>query len=214
MPEVDIFSQEFWDERYSHPGHVWSGRPNAQLVAHVQDLAPGRAIDVGCGEGGDAIWLAHQGWTVTGVDISPIGLAKAAAHAQESGAEIAGRIEWEPVDLYAAEMEPLGSFDLVNSQYLHMPPDVRDRAFARLAAAVAPGGHLLLASHHPSDLSIPGLRPDRRELFYTPEELVARLDPAGWEILVAAAVERDGKDRDGRPVIVRDTVLFARRRVS
>jgi hypothetical protein len=95
-----------------------------------------------------------------------------------------------------------------------MPPEVRDRAFARLAAAVAPGGHLLLASHHPSDLAIPGLRPDRRELFYTPEELVARLDPAGWEILVAAAVERDGKDRDGRPVIVRDTVLFARRRVS
>ena len=212
MSDLNIFSREFWDERYSHPGHVWSGRPNVQLVAHVQGLAPGRAIDVGCGEGGDAIWLARQGWTVTGADISPVGLAKAAAHAQEAGSDVAARITWGPVDLYGDEMEPLGSYDLVNSQYLHMPPDVRDRAFARLAAAVGPGGHLLLVSHHPSDLAIPGLRPNRSELFYTAEELVARLDPAGWDILDAAALARDATDREGRPVTVHDAALFAARR--
>lgn len=209
-----MFSQGYWDKRYSHHGHVWSGRPNPQLVALVGPLAPGRAIDVGCGEGADAIWLARQGWTVTGVDVSPVALAKAAAHAQNTGAEIAARITWRPVDLYGAEMEPLGQYALVNSQYLHMPPEARDRAVARLAAGVAPGGHLLLVSHHPSDLAIPGLRPNVPEMFYTADELVDRLDAEEWEIHTATAAERAGVDREGAEVTVHDTVLFAQRNAA
>lgn len=209
-----MFSQAYWDERYSRHHHVWSGRPNPQLVALVEPLAPARAIDVGCGEGGDAIWLARRGWTVTGVDISPVALAKAAAHAQSAGAKIAARITWGPVDLYGAEMDPLGQYALVNSQYLHMPPEARDRAVARLAAAVAPGGHLLLVSHHPSDLASPGLRPNLPEMFYTAEELVARLDADEWEIVTAGAAERPATDREGNEVTVHDTVLFARRNAA
>lgn len=206
-----MFSQAYWDERYSRHDHLWSGRANPQLVALVAPLAPGRAIDVGCGEGGDAIWLARQGWTVTGVDISPVALAKAAAHAKSAGEEIASRITWGPADLYGTEMAPLGQYDLVNSQYLHMPPGARDRAVARLAAAVAPGGYLLLVSHHPSDLAIPGLRPNLPEMFYTADELVERLDASVWEVITADAPARRARDREGAEVIVHDTVLFARR---
>jgi SAM-dependent methyltransferase len=87
---------------------VWSGRPNPHLVSETSELAPGRAIDVGCGEGGDAIWLARQGWQVIGADISPVGLERAARNAGEAGAEVAARITWRQLDLFAEAWEPLG----------------------------------------------------------------------------------------------------------
>jgi ubiquinone/menaquinone biosynthesis C-methylase UbiE len=218
QPNRQMFTREFWDERYSGPRHVWSGRPNPQLVARVSDLEPGRALDVGCGEGGDVIWLAERGWSVTGVDISPVGLRRAAGHASEAGAEVTARIQWRLADLFADPatgpapgIDPDG-YDLVNSQYLHLPPEVRTPVVSRLAAAVAPGGRLLMVSHHPSDLEIPGLRPNVPEMFYAPEELAARLDAAEWEIIAAEAPERTINGPGGEPVIIRDTVLFARRR--
>ncbi len=209
---MKLFTQEFWDERYRGREPLWSGRPNPQLVAQADPLRPGGALDVGCGEGGDAIWLSERGWTVTGVDVSPLGLARAAAHAAGAGAAIAARIEWRQVDLFAENFEPLGTYELVNSQYLHLPSPVRDRALQRLAAAVGPGGSLLLVSHHPSDLQIPGLRPNVPGLFYTASELAARLDPTKWEILAEAAPERTITGPDGRPVAIHDAVLHARRR--
>ncbi|MGH2895369.1 MAG: class I SAM-dependent methyltransferase, partial [Solirubrobacteraceae bacterium] len=165
-----------------------------------------------CGEGGDAIWLARRGWVVIGADVSPVGLERAAGNAAEAGAEIAARITWRQVDLFADEWAPLGAYELVNSQYLHLPPDVRLRSMQRLAEAVAPGGDLLVAAHHPSDLEIPGLRPNLPELFCTAEELAAHLDPAGWGIVTAAAPQRTVTGPEGTPVMVRDTVLHARRR--
>jgi SAM-dependent methyltransferase len=198
--------------RYAGRTHVWSGRPNPHLVSETSELAPGRAIDVGCGEGGDAIWLARQGWQVIGADISPVGLERAARNAGEAGAEVAARVTWRQLDLFAEAWEPLGAFELVNSQYLHLPPYVRARSVGQLADAVVPGGDLLLTAHHPSDLEIPGLRPNLPELFCTAEELAAFLDPDAWEIVTAGAPERTVSGPEGTPVTIRDTVLHARRR--
>ena len=209
-----MFTQAFWDDRYSGERHVWSGRPNPHLVTETSDLAPGRAIDVGCGEGADAIWLARQGWTVTGADVSPVGLKRAAANAEAAGAEIAQRITWRQVDLFAGDWTPLEPHDLVSSQYLHLPPAVRGQSMERLAEAVAPRGDLLIAAHHPSDLEIPGLRPHLPELFCTPEELAGFLDPGAWEIVTADAPRRTVNGPEGTPVTIRDTVLHARRRLT
>jgi SAM-dependent methyltransferase len=207
-----MFTQAFWDDRYAGRTHVWSGRPNPHLVGQVKDLVPGRAIDVGCGEGGDAIWLARQGWEVTGADVSPVGLERAAGNADTAGPEIAQRITWRQLDLFTEEWTPLGEYQLVNSQYLHLPPDVRARSVQRLADAVVPGGDLLLAAHHPSDLEISGLRPNLPELFCTAEELAAFLDPEAWKIVTAAAPERTVNGPEGTPVTIHDTVMHARRR--
>jgi SAM-dependent methyltransferase len=211
MTPLDMFTQAYWDSRYGGHDHVWSGRPNPHLVARAGDLTPARAVDVGCGEGADAIWLARHGWQVLGADVSPVGLERAAGNADGAGADIAARITWRQVDLFADEWAPLGVYELVTSQYLHLPPDLRRRSMRRLAEAVAPGGDLLVAAHHPSDLEIPGLRPNVPELFCTAEELAAHLDPAGWEIVIAAAPQRTVTGPEGTPVTIRDTVLHARR---
>jgi SAM-dependent methyltransferase len=212
MSRLDMFTQAYWDDRYGGHRHVWSGQPNPYLVSETAELTPGRAIDVGCGEGGDAIWLARQGWQVTGADVSPVGLERAAHNADTAGAEIAQRIAWRQVDLFADEWMPLGSYELVSSQYLHLPPDLRAQSMQRLADAVAPGGDLLVAAHHPSDLEIPGLRPHVPELFCTADELAAHLDDADWEIITAAAPQRSVNGPEGTPVTIRDAVLRARRR--
>ena len=88
-----------WDGQYGSREAFWSGEPNPQLVREVQSLRPGNALDVGCGEGADALWLARHGWHVTGVDISSIALARAATHATQAGAELAGRLAWRHMDL-------------------------------------------------------------------------------------------------------------------
>jgi len=207
-----MFGVDFWDERYRSSGRVWSGNPNPQLVAEVPGRPPGLVLDVGCGEGADAIWLARQGWQVTGADVSPVGLERAAHNADTAGAEIAQRIAWRQVDLFADEWMPLGSYELVSSQYLHLPPDLRAQSMQRLADAVAPGGDVLVAAHHPSDLEIPGLRPHVPELFCTADELAAHLDDADWEIITAAAPQRSVNGPEGTPVTIRDAVLRARRR--
>src|SRR6201992_1610540 len=131
-----MFTQAFWDDRYGGHRHVWSGRPHPHLVSETSGRTQGRAIDVGCGEGADAIWLAQQGWEVTGTDISPVGLERAADNARAAGAEIAERITWRQVDLFAVEWTPLGSHQLVNSQYLHLLPELRGQSMRRLADAV------------------------------------------------------------------------------
>jgi hypothetical protein len=144
--------------------------------------------------------------------VSPVGLERAAGNAAAAGAEIAQRISWRQVDLFANEWTSLGSYALVTSQYLHLPPEVRGESMRRLAEAVAPGGDLLVTAHHPSDLEIPGLRPNVPELFCTADELAAFLDPGIWEIVTAGAPERSVTGPEGAPVTIRDTVLHTRRR--
>jgi SAM-dependent methyltransferase len=208
-----VFDEEFWEDRYRSADHhhgLWSGRPNVNLVAEVADLAPGTALDAGCGEGADALWLAARGWHVTAVDISRTALDRAAAHAAAGAPETAARIEWRKQDLITWE-PPAGTWDLVSSQYIHLPPAERDSLVRRLAAAVAPGGTLLVVAHHPSDLDTTVGRPARPEVFYTADELAAGLDPDRWQVVTADARPRQEKDPDGHPVTIRDTVLRARR---
>ena len=204
-----MFGADFWDERYRSAGRVWSGNPNPQLVAEVTGWPPGLALDVGCGEGADAIWLAQAGWTVVGTDISGVALERAARHADDTNADAAARIEWRQADLLAQPPEA-DSFDLVSAQFIQLPPDRRNPLFAALAAAVRDGGMLLIVGHHPSDLDAGVPRPPMPELFYTPEELAASLDGA-WTVRTCEARPRPATTPDGAEVTIHDTVLAATR---
>ena len=204
------FTQEFWDDRYRSAEHLWSGQPNHQLVTQTTGLASGEALDAGCGEGADAIWLASHGWAVTAVDVSAVALERAAGHAATRGSETAERISWQREDLLVWDPGP-DRFDLVTAHYMHLAGPALDSLHRRLATAVRPGGTLLLVAHHPSDLHVNVGRTESVNLFPSAGELAAALDPGGWEILVASAIERPATDLDGQPVAVRDTVLCARR---
>jgi SAM-dependent methyltransferase len=204
-----VFDEGFWDERYRSAQRVWSGNPNPQLVAEVASRPPGRALDVGSGEGADAIWLARRGWTVVAADISGVALERAAQHAHDIDPAAAARIEWRHVDLLARPPEP-GSFDLVSAQFLQLPPESRTRLFTALAAAVRDGGMLLVVGHHPSDLATDVPRPPMPELFYTPDEIAGLLD-GSWTINASQARPRPARTPDGADATVHDTVLVATR---
>lgn len=200
--------EEFWDARYSESDRIWSGKPNDVLIREAADLAPGRALDIGCGEGADAVWLARQGWQVTGTDISGVALERAARHAEE--AELADRIAWERHDL--AESFPAGEFDLVSACFLHSYGDFpRERILRTAAAAVAPGGVLLVAGHAGG----PSWDPDRHAdiHFPTPREVLAQLElPGGdWEVLLAEEHDQPMTAPDGSPGSRRDNALKVRR---
>jgi SAM-dependent methyltransferase len=222
-----MFDAAAWEERYQAKPALWSGRPNPQLVTEVAGLTPGRALDVGCGEGADAIWLAERGWRVTAVDISRTALDRAATHAEATGEAVAGRIDWRQADLRQADLrqadlrvdsadpgevlEP-GGYNLVSAQFMQVPSDVRRVLFARLARAVAPGGTLLIVGHHPSDLRTSAHRMHFPDMMYTGEEVAADLDPGHWDIRAAETRPRSTMDSEGRSVSIHDAVLLARRR--
>ncbi|MFD3665287.1 class I SAM-dependent methyltransferase [Streptomyces sp. NPDC058659] len=131
-----------WDSRYADRHQLWSGRPNGALVAESADLVPGRVLDVGCGEGADAVWLARGGWDVTALEVSGVALERAAGHARDAGVDV----RWVHATLTEAGLAP-ASFDLVSAQYpalLRTPDAAAERA---LITAVAPGGVLLLVHH-------------------------------------------------------------------
>jgi SAM-dependent methyltransferase len=209
VPAVDVwFSEEFWDGRYRSSEPVWSGDPNLQLVTAATGRRPGRALDAGCGEGADAIWLAGRGWNVTAVDISTIAMQRGAAEAAERDEEIAGRITWQHVDLLSWTPPPQ-SYDLVSAQFMQLPAAARADLHDRLAAGVAPGGTLIVVGHSPRDNST--VHPRLPELFFTADDVAASLDASRWTILVAEVRPRDAPGRDGRTVTVHDEVVVAER---
>ncbi len=166
--------QAVWDERYAEQDRMWSGNPNGALVAEVAGLTPGRVLDVGCGEGADAVWLATRGWQVTALEVSGLALERAKGHARDAGVSI----RWVHAELEQAEL-PTGGFDLVSAQYpalLRTPDAAAEHA---LLAAVAPGGVLLLVHHAGMD---------------NPEhDHDARFDPADyvWPTMIAALLDDD-----------------------
>lgn len=200
----------FWDERYSSSPSLWSGHVNAAVREETALLTPGRALDVGCGEGGDALWLAEQGWQVVGVDVSQVAIERAAARAAELG--LADRTTFEVRDLMAWT-PPEASFDLVSVAFVHLPTDDRRAVYAGLAAAVAVGGSFVVAAHHPSDIGVVP-RPPYPDLFFTADELAADLadGPGEWDVVVAEARPRPATHPEGHGVEINDTVLSARRR--
>ena len=200
-----LFEPPSWEERYSGPEQVWSGNPNPQLVAEASGLAPGTALDVGCGEGGDVIWLARRGWRVTGADFSANGLARAARHAEEAG--VADRTDWWQVDARAFAAGGR-SYDLVTTHFLHPPDGGMVEVVGRLAEAVAPGGHLLVVGHAPSEVFAHLTASHRRAMFLA-EDVRPGL-PAGFEVLVAEQRPRT-VTRDGVTADIHDSTLLARR---
>jgi SAM-dependent methyltransferase len=206
----EVTSAAFWDQRYRSSSALWSGHVNAHLVVEASELPPGSALDVGCGEGADAIWLAQQGWQVTAVDVSAVALERGAAHALEVSAETAGRITWLRADL-TGWVPPTMSYDLVSAQFIHLPKDQRDVLHRRLANSVLPGGTLLVVGHHPSDLGTTVPRPPAPGLLFTASEVADSLATDEWDILVEEARARQTLDLDGRPATIHDAVLRAQR---
>lgn len=177
--------QAEWDRRYADREQLWSGRPNGALVAEVAGLAPGKVLDVGCGEGADAIWLAGGGWDVTALEVSGVALERAAAHGRNAGVAV----RWVHATLEDAALPP-ASFDLVSAQYpaLRRSPDaVAERA---LLAAVAPGGTLLLVHHAGMDTRH-AHEHDSHE--HDSHEHDSDVDPADyvWPSMVAALLDDD-----------------------
>lgn len=198
----------FWDERYSSSPSLWSGHVNAVVRDETAGLAPGRALDVGCGEGGDALWLAERGWSVLGVDVSQVAVERAAARAAAVG--LTDRVAFEVRDLMTWT-PPAATYDLVSVSFVHLPSDDRRAVYAALAGSVAVGGVFLVAAHHPSDIDVVP-RPPYPDLFFTPDDLVEdlRAGAGEWQIVTAEARPRSAM-HDGEDVTIADTVLHARR---
>ena len=201
------FDEAFWNELYRSSAQVWSGNPNLQLVVEIADLAPGRALDVGCGEGADAIWLARHGWDVVAADISGVALERAAQHARDIDPVAFARIEWRQTDLMVDPPE-VDSFDLVSAQFMQLPPRPRTRLFTGLVQSVRTGGTLLVVGHHPTDLTAGVPRPQMPELFYSADEIAMLLDDT-WTVVVKEARSRTAIKAQGDEVTIHDTVLRA-----
>ena len=208
---MSAFDEETYDGLYRSAPTLWSGRPNPQLVAEAADLPAGAALDVGCGEGADALWLAGRGWQVTAVDFSTVALERAAARAREDGVD--DRIDWVRADI-RGWTPPRARFDLVSAQYLQLPAAERRPVFADLAAAVAPGGTLLIVGHDVSPEVAAAHHAHGPDLFFSAEEVAGSLSTEQWEVLVAESRPRPDRHHEGAGTTVPDAVLRARRRAS
>ena len=201
--ENGTFDEAFWDDLYNQRTTIWSGNPNAVLVQEASKLTPGRALDIGCGEGADSLWLAGQGWNVTGVDISDVALGRARAAHQALEPQTL-TVDWRQEDVLDWT-PPVEAFDLVSVHFLQVPPDELELTTRRFAAAVAPNGRLLIVGHSPSD-SHASQHPAKHRLF-APEPVVAAAGD-GFEVIHAEHRTRTTPDGDERT----DTVVMLQRR--
>ena len=205
-PDPSGDAQEFWEQHYGSRVRVWSGRPNARLVEVASELTPGRALDLGCGEGADALWLAVRGWQVVAVDVSATALQRAAADARER--DLSACIDFQRHDL--SDSFPSGTFDLVSVQFLHSPVRLeRDRVLRSAANAVALGGRLLIVDHG----SMPPRSWRRDHAFPSVEEILdsLHLDESRWRRVRIASVEREAVGPDNAVATVTDNVIVLRR---
>jgi len=197
-----------WDARYTGSGLVWGAAPNLFVVAEFQGSPPGRALDIACGEGRNAIWLATRGWQATGIDFSPVGLDRAAELAADAG--VADRVDFVVGDVVAGPLPP-GPFDAVIVAYLQLPAPQRRAALRRAAQVVAPGGTLLVVGHDTTNLADGAGGPQDPAVLFTPEEVQA--DLADLPDLIAekaGRVRRPMATSDGERVAV-DALVRVRR---
>ncbi|WP_430592493.1 class I SAM-dependent methyltransferase [Humidisolicoccus flavus] len=236
-----VSPKEFWEQRYGTKPRMWSGHVNTALASVVADLVPGSALDIGCGEGGDVIWLAQHGWNAIGVDISETAIARASAAADAVGLSReqagfvatdvtqAGRLDraFGSEEQASAALHASG-FDLVTSSFFQSPVELARTEILRAAAErVAPGGHLLLIAHASAPKPPAGSAHNasaehdeaehshgaRQSLFVTPsQELRAlALDEAEWTVVIAELRPRIVTDQEGRAVSIDDSVVLLRR---
>ncbi len=203
----------FWESRYAERDLIWSGEPNHALVATVSGLRPGQALDLGCGEGADSVWLAERGWQVTAIDVASTAVARgrllAARHHVEEG-----RITWLVQDL--SSWHPAASYELVSACFLHSPVTLpRTAALRRAASAVNPGGHLLIVGHAEAPPWAKAHAHDGADhRFLGPAEELAglELDEDTWETVVAEIRPRQATGPNGEHATLQDTVILLRRR--
>lgn len=206
-PHAHLSPTEYWEKRYSETERIWSGKVNASLAAVVGELTPGTAIDLGCGEGGDVLWLAEQGWQARGLDISETAIGRARAEAAARGIESA---TFTATDLDAWQPEP-DTADLVTASFFQSEVALeRVEILRRAASAIRPGGHLVTishaappswADHHPAHMI--DVRAEAEQL----------AQPAvDWAVEVAEERRRPAVGPDGAPGEHLDAVLVLRRR--
>lgn len=198
-------NREVWNERYGARELIWTAEPNRFLVEEVSGLPAGRALDLACGEGRNAVWLAERGWRVTGVDFSEVALEKAARLARSRNVEA----EWVCADLL--EFTPAAdAFDLVAIFYLQLPASERRAIMRAAASGVAPGGTLLIVAHDSANLTSGYGGPQEPAVLYTAEDVVADLSGSALQIARAARVERPVETADGQRVAL-DALVRAER---
>ena len=200
-----------WNERYSAKELVWSAGPNARFAAEVASLSPGRALDIACGEGRNAIYLAEQGWEVTAVDFSDVAIEKGRRIAANRGVSV----NWVVADIVDAWLGE-GDFDLVDILYLHTDPATRKVWLAKAIAAVAAGGTFVYIGHDPSNIAHGVGGPQNPEVLPDKDELCAYLKD--FDIEFAAVTERPVENDPGHSQhlvgVALDTVVRARRSMA
>lgn len=177
-----------WDERYASTDLVWGAPPNPVIAAAAWPLARGRALDLGCGEGRHALWLALHAWQVTAVDFSRVALNKGATVAAKQARRTRDRITWVEADVTTWEIP--GEFDLILIVYLHFPAEVRIALMQRAARALAPGGTLVVLGHDRSNIAEGVGGPQDPEILYTPEDVAADVESL-LEITSATKLHRE-----------------------
>jgi SAM-dependent methyltransferase len=204
------FDKAYWEEHWrradpSGAGSVGGHPPNPYLARELGELAPGTALDAGCGAGAEAIWLASRGWQVTAVDISSEVLAGAVERGTAGGTS--DQVRWVEADL--SRWEPGTRFDLVTTHYAH-PAMPQLEFYDRIARWVAPGGALLIVGHLHTD----GAAGPPAEASATAAAITARLDETTWEVVTAEECHRTLVGQAGRSSALHDVVVRAIRRPS
>lgn len=220
MNDANLDPASFWEQRYGEADRVWSGRVNAALAAVAGDLQPGRSLDLGCGEGGDVLWLAARGWEATGIDLSPTAVGRAEAEAESRGLKAtfvaADLTDW--VGKPAAVDGSDRPFDLVSASFLQSPTQLPRREVLRAAAArVAPGGRLVIVAHAapPSWAKADEHAHHGPSSFPTPTTELAdlALDAASWRVEIAEIRERSAAGPNGEHGSHFDSVIVCKNSV-
>ncbi len=195
-----------WNRRYAESALLWNAEPNRFVAEALADVPAGRALDVAAGEGRNAIWLAERGWRVTAVDFSSVAVDKGRAWAERRGVAV----DWVVADVLSYR-PPHGAFDAVVVAYLHLAREDFSAVLAEAAAAVAPGGLLVVVGHDRTNIADGIGGPQDPDILHTPERVTASL--AGWRPLRAERAKRPVRTDDGTVDAI-DTVVIARRHVA